>query len=110
MSMVIDSLKGQLGTASDEYRELQGKLEKVQKKLDKTLERYTVVLRGPEFEEFKGERAGLDIQKARLAGQEKVLEEGMRRWWAIIDKCMSGVVSIAVTNANMSIIINILHN
>ena len=97
MSMVIDILNNQLGFANSEYHKLKVKLEKVQEKLDGIFERYTVVLRGPQFEAFEGEKAGLDVQKARLEGQEKVLEEGMHQWLGIIHKCTSGIFSIATT-------------
>ena len=73
------------------------KLEKVQEKLDEILERYTVVRRGPQFEAFEGERAGLDVQTARLEGKENMLEEKMSRCLGIIERCTSGIVSIAAT-------------
>jgi len=93
MGITIKVLRDQLYSANDEYRGLKVKLEKVQEKLDTIHERHDVVRRGRLFEAFDGERAGLEIQEARLEGQAKVLEEGMRRWLIIIEESIKTMLA-----------------
>ena len=94
----LDSYREQMRTANQEYRELRLELRELQGRRDRNEKRLLQTRRGA-AEAFECERAGLEIEKARLEGKEKQVEELIRRWLAILEECLRGMVSTTSTTS-----------
>ena len=83
----FEPFKYQLQVASNEHLEVRMELQKVRGKLEMCQERLGVLQRGSP-EDFEGEKAGLEAEKAKLEEKEKWEQWRLDRLLEVIKECV----------------------
>ena len=83
----MEVFKIQLDIANREHAEVKIELKKVREKLGMSRERLGVLQRGSQ-EDFGGEKAGLETEKARLEEKERWEQWRLDRWLELIKECI----------------------